>query len=608
MADGTSPSPRLGARELVLLALGACALAAAMHWPLPLHAGSDVERDIGDPLVQAWELAWGGHAFLHQPLDFFQANTFWPLDNSLAFSEALAGYAPAGAIGSGFEAAVVRYNLLFLLSYALCFAGAYLLARELGVGRLAATVAGAAFAYAPWRLEQDGHLHVLSSGGIPLSLFLLLRGYRRRRAAIVLAGWLVATWQVSLGFTLGLQLGYLLIVLALVAAASPRRARSLLEARVVRATLAGAAVLALVAILLARPYMEVLDDHPEARRTQAQVAGLSGPVGSFLAAPEENLVWGKATAGVREDLSSVPEQTLFPGAAIVALALVGLTAPVFSPRLRAGTGIGVVVAAVLSLGFQEPHGYLWPYRWLYEVAPGWEGIRVPGRFTTLTSLGLALLAAAGAQQLWWWLRGRRYRGGGWPLATAALPVLIVAAILVEGSGFDLGSGIAGPSHPAVPKPPPGQLGAAAPQLHLPLTIAGNRRYVLWSSDGFPALVNGRGSFVPRSFAALTAAVRGFPDRASVALLRSIGVRTVIVHRALVRGTAWQAFERHSLAGLELRPLDRGDVVLYALEPGRSVSGSGARVSHGRRSASEPTASNASDAAAGTSTSSSRARS
>jgi hypothetical protein len=608
MPDGTSPSPRLGARELVLLVLGACALAAAMHWPLPLHAGRDVERDIGDPLVQAWELAWGGHALLHQPLDFFQANTFWPLHNSLAFSEALAGYAPAGAIGSGFEAAVIRYNALFLLAYALCFAGAYLLARELGVGRLAATVAGAAFAYAPWRLEQDGHLHVLSSGAIPLSLFLLLRGYRRRSAAVVLAGWLVAVWQLSLGFTLGLQLAYLLIALALVAAAFPRRTRPLLEARVVSATIAGAAAFALVAIVLARPYMQVLDDHPEAHRTRAQVAGLSAPPRSFLAAPEENLVWGKATAGVRDDLPSVPEQTLFPGAAILALALAGLAAPVFRPRLRAGIGIGAAVAAVLSLGYHEPHGYLWPYRWLYEVAPGWEGIRVPGRLTTLTSLGLALLAAAGAQQAWWWLRARRYRGGRWRLAATVLPALAVAAILLEGSGFDLGPGIAGPSHPAVPKPPPGQLGAPAPQLHLPLTVAGNRRYVLWSSDGFPALVNGRGSFVPRSFVSLAKAVRGFPDGPSVALLRSIGVRTVIVHRALVPGTAWQSFEQRSLAGLGLRPLDRGEVVIYALEPGRSASGSVARESHGRRSASAATASSASDAAAGTRTSKSRARS
>jgi hypothetical protein len=140
-----------------------------------LHPSRDVAADIGDPLVQAWQVAWDGHALTHQPLDLFQANVYWPLADSLAFSDALLGYAPAGLLGEGAVAAVTRYNLLFLFSYALAFVGAYLLARELGAGRVGAAVAGAAFAYAPWRLAQLRHLHVLASGGIPLSLFFLLR-------------------------------------------------------------------------------------------------------------------------------------------------------------------------------------------------------------------------------------------------------------------------------------------------------------------------------------------------------------------------------------------------------------------------------------------------
>ena len=177
-----------------------------MHWPLPLHMGRDIAQDLGDPLVQAWQIAWDGHALAHQPTRLFQANTFWPMPDSLAFSDALIGYAPAGLIGSGPHAAVARYDPLFLFAYALCFAGAWLLARELGANRIGAGVAGLAFAYAPWRLEQEGHLHVISAGGIPLALFLLLRGYRRGSATTILAGWLVAAWQFSLGFSLGLML------------------------------------------------------------------------------------------------------------------------------------------------------------------------------------------------------------------------------------------------------------------------------------------------------------------------------------------------------------------------------------------------------------------
>ena len=108
------------------------ALALLMHWPLPLHLGSDLPKDLGDPLPQAWQIAWGGHALQHQPFDYWQSNMYFPLENTLAFSDALVGYAPFGLIGEGFEAAIVRYNLLFLLAYALAFAGAYLLGRGLG--------------------------------------------------------------------------------------------------------------------------------------------------------------------------------------------------------------------------------------------------------------------------------------------------------------------------------------------------------------------------------------------------------------------------------------------------------------------------------------------
>ncbi len=100
-----------------------------------------------------------------------------------------------------------------MFAYALAFVGVYLLARELGAGPPGAVVARTAFAYAPWRLSHLGHLHVLSSGGLPFALFLLLRGYRSRSPQLVVGGWLSATWQLSLGFTLGLQVGYLLAAL-----------------------------------------------------------------------------------------------------------------------------------------------------------------------------------------------------------------------------------------------------------------------------------------------------------------------------------------------------------------------------------------------------------
>jgi hypothetical protein len=554
---GAPPPPRLvrtSRRELALAATVAVTLALLMHWPLPLHLGSDVPRDLGDPLPQAWQVAWDGHALLHQPLDWFQANVFWPLRNSLAFSDALVGYAPAGAIGSGPHAAIVRYDLLFLFAYALAYFGAYLLARELGAGRAGSFVAGAAFAYAPWRLEQDGHLHVLSSGGIPLSLALLVRGYRDRRPGVVLAGWLVAAWQVSLGFTLGIQLAYLLALLFAGAAVWAWRRRLLPPRRVLVATGAGLLVLGVTAFLLSRPYLQVATDHPESARSPHTVALYSGGLDQYLSAPGANGVWGPITHGVRRGNAFNPEQTLFPGLLVVLLAIACLALRGYRRSLRLGLALAVLGFGWLAMGFQDD-GFLWPYKMLFEHAPGWESSRTPGRINTLTSLALALLAAGGTGVLLARVRRARVR--------AAIGVALVAVVLIEGAGF---VGLHGPAHPTVPKAPIALGSLPAPQLHLPMSRVGNRRYVLWSTDGFPKMVNGRASFGPRQTSEIAYAVRDFPDPSSVGYLRRLGVRTVVLHPALAAGTSWAGAARHPIAGLGLSSERRGGVIVYRLAP------------------------------------------
>lgn len=83
--------PRGQLRELGAAILTACLLAVAMTWPIAAHIGTQVPANLQDPLLQAWQVAWDGHALLHQPLHFFQANAFWPAPDSLAFSDALVG-------------------------------------------------------------------------------------------------------------------------------------------------------------------------------------------------------------------------------------------------------------------------------------------------------------------------------------------------------------------------------------------------------------------------------------------------------------------------------------------------------------------------------------
>ncbi len=551
-------------RELLLLIAGSVLVAVVMEWPLVLHLGATVPKDLGDPLAQAWQPAWDGHALLHQPLHFFGANQFWPLPDSLAFSDALIGYTPAGLIGSGPHAAIVRYDLLFLFAYALAFAGAYLLARELGIGPAGAAVAGAAFAFAPFRLEQDGHMQVISSGGIPLALALNVRGWRLGRPAWIVAGWLVAIWQLSIGFSLGLPFAYLLGAIGLVALAVWwRRGRPPVPRNLLVATTAGALAFLAAAAILAQPYLRVARDHPEGDRPASTVAAFSGPPSILAVAPEENLIWGPITAPLRDGLENVPEKTLFPGLAILVLAFFGARAGPLPRPLRLGLVAAAVAIAVLALGFRTSAGLLWPYRWLYDFAPGFDGIRTPGRLMTFASLALALLAGAGTARAYWAVRRRR---GARVAALAGVGLALLVAIEGVGLPFDPLDNRAQPQAPATA--PVDFSSIPAPQLHLPATRPeDNRRYLLWSTDGFPQMVNGRSSLDPTLTARLIADADTFPDRASVRKLRDAGIRSVVLYTHRAAGTPQQGAARKPVAGLRLsrQRLPHG-VVVYELDP------------------------------------------
>jgi hypothetical protein len=290
------------------------------------------------------------------------------------------------------------------------------------------------------------------------------------------------------------------------------------------------------------------------------VEAYSGPPWVFLVAPEENLVWGGATAPLRDGLSNVPEKTLFPGLVIVALAIVGLVSPAFPRWLRRGLGIAVVVISMLALGFRAGGGLLWPYRLVYEVLPGWQAIRVPGRLVTFSSLGLALLAGAGSQRAIAATAAARAR----PWLAPALTGVLVLAIAVEGRGLPFDP-LDNRAQPAVPPAPPSMASVPAPQLHLPAERASdNRRYILWSTDALPKLVNGRSSLNPTFTQRLIEDAESFPDRRTVRLLARTGVRSVILHADRTEGTPWQGAARRPVATLPVTRTRRDGLVIYEL--------------------------------------------
>src|SRR5947207_140781 len=75
--------------EYTLVAVGALVLAAAMNWQCVLHPTNTIPMDLGDPLLQAWQLAWAGPAVTTEPSQVWQDNTFNPDGYRLACSDTL---------------------------------------------------------------------------------------------------------------------------------------------------------------------------------------------------------------------------------------------------------------------------------------------------------------------------------------------------------------------------------------------------------------------------------------------------------------------------------------------------------------------------------------
>lgn len=549
--------------EALAVLLGGLVLAVLTRRPQDLS--TTVPLDTGDPVLVSWILAWPAHA-LTSAARLWDANAFAPLPNSFAFTDALLGYLPFGLVGSGPQAALVRYNVVLLVTTAVAFAGTWLLVRQLGLGRSAALVAAVAFAVNPWRVSQLGHLQVLSSGGIPLALAMLARGHGVHlrtgrgpaRPGWVLAGWATGAWQVSLGFGIGLQMAYLLAICTAVAAGRAAVSRRLPTRRLLAADAVGLVLFLGVSLTLALPYFQAVEDHPQARRTLAEVELFSPSPSALLTAPQESWAWGRLSAPLRADVGAVNEKALFPGLVVAGLAVVGLCPGVWSRRRVVVLAGAVVVIAVCALGTSGPYGGR-VYLLLYDYAPGWQGVRTPSRLVTTAWLALALLAAHGVTVLRGALAARL---GGDRAAGLAVALGLSTLVLLE--GLDT-------AEPAVvPTPPTSVTLADLPGtvMVLPSESAVDQYAMTWSTDRFPRIVNGISGFTPQLTDDLRQAASRLPAPESLALLRANGVRSLVLLPASLPGSRYAALDLASLAaspGVSVQ--DRGDAVVVDLGAG-----------------------------------------
>lgn len=497
------------------------ALTLAISWPLPTVMGRAVAGDLGDPLLVIWIMVrvsqgltrvmagdWSAFAAM------WDANIFYPVPKTLAYSEHFAGQAlltlPVWWTTGN---PILIYNLATLASFVLTALATFWLTRAFTGGFVAPLAAGVFAAFNAYRLELElAHLHVLTIQWFPLALLAMHR-YIERGIWTWLAG-LVAC-LVMMNLSSGYYMLYATPLVAVFGLIDMRVQNRLRDTN----RWLGFAVAAPAVILLTSPF--ILPYLEMQRQT-----GFVRPLADVIA----------HSARFEQYATYVLPWAQIP----IALLVVGLAGGVLrrGPTARAYIGATAALLALafaLSLGpYIQPWGVRGPYWLLYTYVPGFTGLRVVNRYGALVLVLLAVGAGFGAA----WIASRRPVGS---VIVAAATVMFLWQVWPARSSINVP--LPSPELAAVPEyldPSPHlpaiyrevqALPSDAVLLELPFgDYWYDLRYMFFSATHGRRLVNGYSGFFPPSYLArqrvLTKPLLD-PERAAPALA---GASHVIVHR------------------------------------------------------------------------------
>ncbi len=563
-------------RGLVLLAY--CVATVIMTWPWVPQLATGIPPG-GDPLLQVWISRWVQHALVTDPLHLYDANAFYPLRYTLAYSDS---NIPAGLLAAPLYLltgnAILANNLLALGTFVLAACGLYALVGLLTGNRAVAFLTGLAYAFLPYRFAHLWHLNQLGHAWTPWVLFALVLLIRHGRWRHAVAFGLLLAVQILTSFYLAFQIAFAIAIVLLVALVAAPHLRSVRFLR----QIAVAGLLALMVVVpLALPYTQVREQQG-LERTVGESEEYSATPSSYLRVQRRNKAWSWLTD------HQGGEDTLFPGGLVLVGAVVGLVGwrrrPAATVALLLVTTLGVILSLGPTWRPGSGTGPPLPYRLLFDYFPFFKAMRVPARFGALALLGLILLAGLGASWAWERLAPRVAARSRLRLAigaTAALAILLLAELYTAPMPIvpvDRSEYIAAPYRWLAEQP------GREPVMEFPAAKEGDTvaAEMYWSTLHWRPIVGGYSGFAPRAHADLITTFSADltrPDGAVVAnvsyvtpdnigVIQTLGVRYLVIHRYGYKREDWPTViaRLEATGGAVEKVGDFGEAVIYRVRP------------------------------------------
>ena len=154
--------------------------AAYITYPLIFHL-SEFATGFGDELLISWIQNHAIFSLVHNPLEIFNGNIFYPYQNTIAYSDLFLTSSILSAIPVYlFKEPIAAINFTFISSLTLLGFSVFLLSYYLTKNFFASLVSGMLVVFSPAVLDKKVHLQILSIQWVLLSILFFIHFLRTK--------------------------------------------------------------------------------------------------------------------------------------------------------------------------------------------------------------------------------------------------------------------------------------------------------------------------------------------------------------------------------------------------------------------------------------------